>query len=128
MASLALITCADHGAGRAIAEELADREMDVILTARSEAAARHATERLWEKGLDTVRPRLLDPASPSTIARLRERIAQDGGMLDVIVLWGLDGGEAEAVRQGLAHVTRADARVVTVDGDDAATALDQLGG
>ena len=125
--AVALVTCGHAGPGRAIVEELADQDVDVILTARDDAAARAAAERLWDEGLDTVHPRVLDPSSPSTLAKLRDKIGQDFGVLDILVLCGLDGEEErERIRAGLAHVMRADARVISVDGDDPGEALRRL--
>jgi NAD(P)-dependent dehydrogenase (short-subunit alcohol dehydrogenase family) len=125
---VALVTCGDRGPGRTIAEELADRDLDVLLAARDAATARRAAEQLWDEGLDTVRPRVLDPASPPTLAKLRDKIAHEFGALDVLVLCGLDEDERAVVRQALARVTCAGARVVVAGDDDVAAVLRELDG
>lgn len=85
MSVVALVTGANRGIGLEISRQLADRDYEVVLTARDEAKAQAAAERLWEEGLDTVHPRVVDVASDGSVQRLRERVEQDFGSLDVLV-------------------------------------------
>ena len=84
--TLALVTDAATGLGLAVVERLADdHDFEVLLAAPSEDAARAATKHLWDHGLDSVHPRTLDPASESSIERLRTSIEKEFGHLDVLV-------------------------------------------
>ena len=83
--TVALVTGANRGIGLEICRQLADLDHEVLLTARDEAAARRAAEALWEEGLDTVHPRVLDVASDASVQRLRERVDAEHGRLDVLV-------------------------------------------
>jgi NAD(P)-dependent dehydrogenase (short-subunit alcohol dehydrogenase family) len=72
---VALVTGASRGIGREVARQLADRDYDVILTARDEEKARAAAEEIG------ARPLQLDVADPAGI----ERAASQVGELDVLV-------------------------------------------
>ena len=85
MSTIALVTGANRGLGLEICRQLADRDYDVILTARDEDKARAACELLWSEGLDTVHPRQLDVADDGSVARLRERVEHEFGELHVLV-------------------------------------------
>jgi NAD(P)-dependent dehydrogenase (short-subunit alcohol dehydrogenase family) len=82
---VALVTGANRGIGLEICRQLADRDFEVILTARDEAKARAAAEELWAEGLDTVHPRVLDVASDASVERLRERVEQEFSELHALV-------------------------------------------
>ncbi len=98
---VALVTGADRPLGLEIARQLADRELEVVVTAPAEAAARTAAERLWEEGLDTVHPRPLDVGAGASVEKLRGQVERDFGRLDVLVhATGPDG----ALRTALAFV------------------------
>ena len=119
--TVALVTRAADGLGLAISRELADLDVEVVLTAADEAQARAAAERLWEEGLDTVHPRALDPSSEQSVLRLRELLEEEFGALHALVLVGDDG--AERVREALAHLLGRDGAgrvLVATAGDDAA--------
>ncbi len=83
--TLALVTGANRGIGLEICRQLADRDYDVILTARGEEKARRAAEELWGEGLDTVHPRVLDVTSGASVRRLRETVEQEFGELHALV-------------------------------------------
>jgi NAD(P)-dependent dehydrogenase (short-subunit alcohol dehydrogenase family) len=83
--TVALVTGANRGIGLEIARQLADRDIEVILTARDEEKAQRAAQSLWDEGLDTVHPRALDVSSDASARRLRERVEQDFGVIHVLV-------------------------------------------
>jgi NAD(P)-dependent dehydrogenase (short-subunit alcohol dehydrogenase family) len=83
--TLALVTGANRGIGLEVCRQLADRDVDVLLTAREEERARAAAQELWDEGLDTVHPRVLDVTSGADVQRLCERVEQEFGGLDVLV-------------------------------------------
>ena len=83
--TIALVTGANRGIGLEICRQLADRDYDVILTARDEAKARTACEELWAEGLDTVHARQLDVGSDASVQRLRASVEQEFGELHVLV-------------------------------------------
>ena len=83
--TVALVTGANRGIGLEICRQLADRDLEVVLTARGEAKARAGAERLWGEGLDTVHPRVVDVTSGASVERLRGQVERDFGRLDVLV-------------------------------------------
>ena len=83
--TVALVTGANRGIGLEICRELADRDLDVLLCARSEEEAAATAGALWEQGLDTVHPRVVDVTSGATVQRLCERVQGEFGALDVLV-------------------------------------------
>ncbi|MFL5869130.1 MAG: SDR family oxidoreductase [Thermoleophilaceae bacterium] len=72
---VALVTGASRGIGREVARQLADRDYDVILTARDEEKARAAAEEIG------ARPLQLDVADPAGIERAASQVSE----LDVLV-------------------------------------------
>ena len=72
---VALVTGASRGIGREVARQLADRDYDVILTARDEGKARAAAEEIG------ARPLQLDVADPAGIERATSQVSE----LDVLV-------------------------------------------
>ena len=93
--TVALVTGANRGIGLEISRQLADRDITVLLTARSEHAARQAAQSLWDEGLDTVAPRALDVTSGASVQRLADLVRGEFGVLDVLVNNAgvyLDGG------------------------------------
>ena len=72
---VALVTGASRGIGREVARQLADRDYDVILTARDEEKARAAAEEIG------ARPLQLDVADPAGIERATSQVSE----LDVLV-------------------------------------------
>jgi NAD(P)-dependent dehydrogenase (short-subunit alcohol dehydrogenase family) len=83
--TLVLVTGANRGIGLEICRQLADRDLDVLLTAREDERAHAAAQELWDEGLDTVHPRVLDVTSGADVQRLCERVEQEFGGLDVVV-------------------------------------------
>ena len=72
---VALVTGASRGIGREVARQLADRDYDVILTARNEQKARVAAEEIGARALQ------LDVADPGSIGRAASEVTE----LDVLV-------------------------------------------
>jgi NAD(P)-dependent dehydrogenase (short-subunit alcohol dehydrogenase family) len=83
--TVALVTGANRGIGLEISRQLADRDITVLLTARSEHAAKRAAQSLWDEGLDTVAPRALDVTSEASVLRLADLVKGEFGVLDVLV-------------------------------------------
>ncbi len=108
---LVLVTDAGDGIGYEVASQLADLDFEVLLAAPAEDRARAATQRLWDHGLDSVHPRVLDPSSQASIERLRASVQREFGHLDVLV-----SGHA-AVAGAFAPLLAPGGRVVEVDGD-----------
>jgi NAD(P)-dependent dehydrogenase (short-subunit alcohol dehydrogenase family) len=72
---VALVTGASRGIGREVARQLADRDYDVILTARNEQKAQVAAEEIGARALQ------LDVADPGSIGRAASEVTE----LDVLV-------------------------------------------
>ena len=88
---VALITGANRGIGREVARQLAERDYDVILTARDEAKAREAADELGARPLE------LDVSDPGSIASAAAAVSEEPGRLDVLVNNAgivIDGGVA----------------------------------
>ncbi|MGW0925853.1 SDR family NAD(P)-dependent oxidoreductase [Streptomyces sp. NPDC002755] len=80
----ALVTVADGGVGRAIAERLAEEGMTVYLGSLTETAGKDTERALRSSGHDA-RSVVLDPTDISTAWRAAERIERHSGRLDVLV-------------------------------------------
>ena len=83
--TVALVTGGNRGIGREICRRLADRDITVLLCARSEGDAQDAAQDLWTEGLDSVAPRGLDVTSGTSVRRLAGLVAEQFGVLDVLV-------------------------------------------
>ena len=83
--TVALVTGANRGIGLEISRQLADRDVTVLLTARSAHAAKQAAQSLWDEGLDTVAPRALDVTSDASVRRRADLVRGEFGVLDVLV-------------------------------------------
>ena len=123
--TVALVTGAAEGSGLEISRELADRDVDVMLAAPDEDRAREAVLGLWEEGLDTVRPRALDATSAASVGRLRDRIDQDFGRLDVLVLVAVGADDALRIAGAFVPLMRREhaGRIITVSSDEAVRAV-----
>ncbi|GAA2972830.1 SDR family NAD(P)-dependent oxidoreductase [Streptomyces enissocaesilis] len=80
----ALVTVADRGVGRAIAERLAEAGMMVYLGSSSESAGKGAEWVLRAAGHD-VHSVVVDPDDIATLWRAAEHIEWRGGKLDALV-------------------------------------------
>lgn len=81
---VALVTGASHGIGHEVTRQLAERGMRVVLTARDQAVATEAAEKLAADGL-MVRPMVLDVTSSDSVTALVQGLRTDPGRLDVLV-------------------------------------------
>ena len=93
---IALVTGANRGIGRETARQLAERDYDVIVSARDEAKAREAAEAVGG------RPLRLDVSDPASIDQAAAALGEDPGALDVLVNnagvgtdWGVAGAEPD---------------------------------
>ncbi|MGI8911548.1 MAG: SDR family NAD(P)-dependent oxidoreductase [Rubrobacteraceae bacterium] len=82
--AVALVTGASHGIGREVARQLAEREMTVVLTARSREKSGAAAEELNGDGLDA-HPSALDVTDEVSVKRIAAEIESEFGRLDVLV-------------------------------------------
>jgi len=80
-----VVTGGNRGLGLEVCRQLADRDLEVVLCARSQADAQRAAESLWEEGLDTVHPRTLDVTDGGQVERVVATVDRDFGRLDVLV-------------------------------------------
>ncbi|WTW97251.1 SDR family NAD(P)-dependent oxidoreductase [Streptomycetaceae bacterium NBC_01309] len=81
-APVTLVTGANRGIGNEVARQLADRGHTVLLSARSEHAARDAADRL--AGRD-VHPLVLDVVDGDSVTRALDEVRDRHGRLDVLV-------------------------------------------
>jgi NAD(P)-dependent dehydrogenase (short-subunit alcohol dehydrogenase family) len=84
-AGVALVTGANRGIGREVARQLAERDYEVILSARDQAKASAAADELSRETGGKVTPLRLDVADPVSIAQAAEQVRSDRGRLDVLV-------------------------------------------
>ena len=80
----AIVTGASRGIGKAIASQLADEGVDLMLCARGEAALHETAEELRGKGV-TVHTAALDVSDDSAIAPFVESAVHKLGGLDIVV-------------------------------------------
>jgi NAD(P)-dependent dehydrogenase (short-subunit alcohol dehydrogenase family) len=101
---IALVTGANRGIGRETARQLAERDYDVIVSARDESKAREPAEAVGG------RPLRLDVSDPASIEQAAAALREDPGALDVLVNnagvgtdWGVAGAEPdfEAIQSAL---------------------------
>ncbi|RKN35157.1 SDR family NAD(P)-dependent oxidoreductase [Streptomyces hoynatensis] len=78
---IALVTGANRGIGREVARQLAEAGHTVLLTARSEAAARAAAGEIGPRA----QPLRLDVTSGEDVAAVARRVGGEFGALDVLV-------------------------------------------
>ncbi|MCY0932494.1 SDR family oxidoreductase [Streptomyces sp. H27-H1] len=81
---IALVTGANKGIGRAIAQQLAERGMTVYLGARDEKRGKAAERELRDAGLDA-RAVLLEVTDETSVMAAAQRIEKEQGRLDVLV-------------------------------------------
>lgn len=81
---LALVTGANRGIGLEIGRQLAERGLEVILTARNEQRGEQACNALKEKGLD-VHFLTLDVTSEEDVERAARYVTSSFGRLDVLI-------------------------------------------
>jgi NAD(P)-dependent dehydrogenase (short-subunit alcohol dehydrogenase family) len=84
-AGVALVSGANRGIGREVARQLAERDYEVILSARDQAKASAAADELSRETGGKVTPLRLDVADPVSIAQAAEQVRSDPGRLDVLV-------------------------------------------
>ena len=102
--TVALVTGANRGIGREVARQLAEKDYDVIVSARDEDKAREAAEAVGG------RPLTLDVSDADSIERAAAQLSEDPGRLDVLVNnagvgtdWGVSGTDPdfEAIQAAL---------------------------
>lgn len=81
---VALVTGANRGLGRAIAQQLAQAGLHVVVTARSDEAAERTAAELTGLGL-SVSGHQLDITDPASVARAMADVGYQYGRLDVLV-------------------------------------------
>jgi NAD(P)-dependent dehydrogenase (short-subunit alcohol dehydrogenase family) len=81
---IAVVTGAYRGLGLEICRQLAERGYRVVLTARREAEGRAAADGLADRGLD-VRFRALDVTDAASVQRLRDGLRDELGRIDCLV-------------------------------------------
>lgn len=81
---IALVTGANRGIGFEICRQLAERDINVILTSRAEKNGEVAQEKLSSRGLD-VTSHQLDVSDPVSIKRLVSFVSDEYGRLDILV-------------------------------------------
>jgi NAD(P)-dependent dehydrogenase (short-subunit alcohol dehydrogenase family) len=84
-AGVALVSGANRGIGREVARQLAERDYEVILSARDQAKASAAADELSRETGGKVTPLRLDVADPVSIAQAAEQVRSDPRRLDVLV-------------------------------------------
>jgi len=81
---VAVVTGANRGLGRAIAQGLAESGLHVVVTARAEHAAELVAEDLTNAGL-SASAHMLDVTDPASVVRVMADTAYSHGRLDVLV-------------------------------------------
>ena len=94
--TVALVTGANRGIGREVARQLAERDYEVIVSARDEDSAREAAEAVGG------RPLTLDVSDADSIESAAAQLTEDPGRLDVLVNnagvgtdWGVSGTDPD---------------------------------
>lgn len=82
---IALVTGANRGLGRAIAEGLARRGLHVLVTARRLEQAEAAVQQMQERSAGTVEAQQLDVTDQGSVDRLMAGVVSRHGRLDVLV-------------------------------------------
>lgn len=81
---VALVTGANRGLGRAIAQQLAEHEVHVVTTARDAGHADHVARELARQGHSANSERL-DVTQPDTITAAVQHILDEHGRIDILV-------------------------------------------
>lgn len=81
---IALVTGSNRGIGLEVVRQLAQKNITVILTARSQEKGEAARQQLANEGLNTV-ARSLDVTHPDRIHQLAREVEQTFGRLDILV-------------------------------------------
>src|SRR6266567_1054186 len=81
---VALVTGANRGIGLEVVRQLAQLDMQVILSARDSAKGEEAAQSLAKKGV-TVFPRQLDVTDLQSVERLIADITTEFGQLDILI-------------------------------------------
>ncbi|MDG4767727.1 SDR family NAD(P)-dependent oxidoreductase [Solwaraspora sp. WMMD406] len=81
---VAVVTGANRGLGRAIAQQLAQADLRVVVTARSEEAAERTAAELTGLGL-SASGHQLDITDPASVARAMADVGYQYGRIDVLV-------------------------------------------
>ena len=82
--TIALVTGASRGIGLEIVKQLAEKDITVILTARSMEKASTATQTLIDAGLNVI-PKVVDVTDEATIRKLASEVEAEFGLLDILV-------------------------------------------
>jgi NAD(P)-dependent dehydrogenase (short-subunit alcohol dehydrogenase family) len=82
--TIALVTGANRGIGLEVVRQLAQKEVTVILTARSQEKAQAAVDQLAEDGL-TVVPMTVDVADDNSVKALAAQVETEYGHLDILI-------------------------------------------
>jgi len=81
---VAVVTGANRGIGRCVAEQLADQDHRVVLACRSFEEARRTSEELSAQGRDFI-PAQLDVTDSDSVVALARALGTDPGQVDVLV-------------------------------------------
>ncbi|MEU1813355.1 SDR family NAD(P)-dependent oxidoreductase [Micromonospora aurantiaca (nom. illeg.)] len=81
---VAVVTGSNRGLGNAIAQGLAREGVHVVVTARTEEAAKGAAEALRADGL-SASGHQLDTADPASVARVMADVGYEHGRLDILI-------------------------------------------
>lgn len=113
---VAVVTGANRGLGRAIAQQLAVLGLHVVVTARSDYAAEQAAAELAEQG-GSVSAHQLDVTDPASVVRVMADTGFTHGRLDVLVnnaAVAIDRGQAAATADMEKVKTTLDANLMGV--------------
>ena len=82
---IAVVSGANRGIGREVCRQVADLGHTVVLTARSEAAAKEAVTELQAGTGRILHHHQLDVTDPASVARLKENVLARYGRVDILV-------------------------------------------